>query len=146
MFNFATIADAVRDKLTYRHPHVFGDVRVNSASDVAERWETLKATEKGRSSVTEGIAIQLPALSLYAKLLAKSELVGRVTRSPEQARDAAIAALEELRFTTSNEIEVSSVAVLEAARFAGVDLEGVLRASALRLLDEIRTIEGSTEK
>jgi hypothetical protein len=83
--------------------------------------------------------------------------VGRVTRSPEQARDAAIAALEELRFTTSNEIEVSSediapawslvlVAVLEAARFAGVDLEGVLRASALRLLDEIRTIEGSTEK
>jgi hypothetical protein len=38
------------------------------------------------------------------------------------------------------------VAVLEAARFAGVDLEGVLRASALRLLDEIRTIEGSTEK
>jgi tetrapyrrole methylase family protein/MazG family protein len=157
LFNFATIADAVRDKLTYRHPHVFGDVRVNSASDVAERWETLKATEKGRSSVTEGIAIQLPALSLYAKLLAKSELVGRVTRSPEQARDAAIAALEELRFTTSNEIEVSSediapawslvlVAVLEAARFAGVDLEGVLRASALRLLDEIRTIESSTEK
>ena len=77
----------VRDKLTYRHPHVFGDVRVSGSDEVAARWEDLKASEKGRTSVTEGIARQLPALALYTKLLAKSELVGRVTRGPEQARD-----------------------------------------------------------
>ncbi|HEY1221894.1 MAG TPA: MazG nucleotide pyrophosphohydrolase domain-containing protein [Acidimicrobiales bacterium] len=157
LFNLATIADAVRDKLTCRHPHVFGDVHVNDSSDVAARWEKLKASEKGRSSVTEGIATQLPALSLYAKLLAKSELVGRVSRGPEQTHEAALGALEELHRVSSNAKDSSSedvspawsqvlIALLEEARFVGVDLEGVLRASALRLLDEIRTLEESGER
>ena len=152
LFNLATVADTLRDKLTFRHPHVFGDVQVSDSSDVAARWEKLKASEKGRTSVTEGVATQLPALSLYAKLLAKSELVGRVTRSPEQAREAALAAIEGLRFDGSCASDAPAenaasawsqilVALLEAARFAGVDLEGAVRASALRLLDEIRAIE-----
>ena len=38
-FNFATIADGVRDKLVGRHPHVFGDVTVSGADEVASRWE-----------------------------------------------------------------------------------------------------------
>ncbi len=157
LFNFATIADALRDKLTYRHPHVFGDVVVSGASDVATRWEDLKATEKGRRSVTEGIATQLPALSLYAKALAKSDVVGRERRSPHEAHLAALAALDELRVVTASSDgpttgEVSPawsealVALLELARITGVDLEGVLRATALRLLDEIRAIEDVTEK
>jgi tetrapyrrole methylase family protein/MazG family protein len=60
LFNLATIADAVRDKLTYRHPHVFGDVQVSGPSDVATRWEVLKAKEKGRSSVTDGYCDATP--------------------------------------------------------------------------------------
>jgi len=158
LFNFATIADALRDKLTYRHPHVFGDVRVSGSNEVAARWEDLKASEKGRTSVTEGVATQLPSLALYAKLLAKSELVGRVTRGPEQARAAALEALESIRFAESSASDVASsvdvspawsqvlIALLEAARFAGVDLEGVLRTNALTMFDEIRVIEQAAEK
>lgn len=158
LFNFATIADALRDKLTSRHPHVFGDVQVEGSEDVASRWEVLKASEKGRSSVTEGVVTQLPALSLYATLLVKSELVGRVTRSPGQAYDAAREALDELRVATSNEGDVAKaelvslawssllIALLEAARDAHVDLEGVLRESALALLSEIRFIEQTPKK
>ena len=74
-FNLATIADNVRDKLIGRHPHVFGDVQVNDSNDVAARWEVLKRDEKGRESVTDGIAWQLPALILYTKLLRKAALV-----------------------------------------------------------------------
>ncbi len=75
IFNLATIADGVRDKLTGRHPHVFGDVQVSGSNEVAQRWEVLKRQEKGRESVTDGIAWQLPALILYTKLLRKAALV-----------------------------------------------------------------------
>ena len=75
LFNFATIADGVRDKLTGRHPHVFGDMKVSGSNEVAARWEVLKRDEKGRESVTDGIAWQLPALILYTKLLRKAALV-----------------------------------------------------------------------
>src|ERR1019366_822185 len=52
-FTLATIADAERDKLTGRHPHVFGDVVVNNADEVAERWEELKKAEKGGTGLLE---------------------------------------------------------------------------------------------
>lgn len=153
LFNFATIADAVRVKLTGRHPHVFGDVSVNDSNDVASRWEVLKREEKGRDSVTDGIAWQLPALTLYAKLLRKAQQVGLVIPNATDARDAAIGALGDLSFydvaahdsQSTSDVPVAwgyaLCALLNAAQWSGVDLEGVLRQSAQRLADEIRGAE-----
>ena len=152
-FNFATIADAVRDKLTYRHPHVFGDVRVRDSNEVASRWETLKKQEKGRESVTDGIAWQLPALSLYAKLLRKAKMVERPVASGDEARERAREALSRLEFADDLAMDSHSLSdvarewgdalssILEAAQWSGVDLEGALRERAQQLRDEIRAIE-----
>ncbi len=156
LFTLATIADSLRGKLISRHPHVFGDTEVRDVTDVLDRWETLKQKEKGRTSVIDGVPTQLPALALYTKLLAKGELVGREKRDPLEARDAAVAAMGQLQFDPKVAGDVASidgvapawanvlVSLLEAARFAGVDLEGVLRARAVALRDEIHTIERST--
>ena len=152
-FNLATIADAVRDKLTYRHPHVFGDVVVSGSNDVASRWEVLKQAEKGRESVIDGIAWQLPALTLYAKLLRKAALVAPHPVTGEVARDSAVNSLRALSFSGdgASDAESSSdvasewgdalTSLLAAAQWAGVDLEGVLRNRAQRLRDEIRSSE-----
>jgi MazG family protein len=152
-FNLATIADAVRDKLTYRHPHVFGDVVVSGSNDVASRWEVLKQAEKGRESVIDGIAWQLPALTLYAKLLRKAALVAPHPVTGEVARDSAVNSLRALSFSGdgASDAESSSdvasewgdalTSLLDAAQWAGVDLEGVLRNRAQRLRDEIRSSE-----
>jgi len=152
LFNFATIADAVRDKLIGRHPHVFGDVRVNDSNEVAQRWEILKRDEKGRESVTDGIAWQLPALILYTKLLRKATLVDR-RRDAEDARATALAAVQSLslRHDGVDDAQSSSdvnhrwgdaiAALVEMAQWAGVDLEGVLRDRARQLRDEIRSVE-----
>jgi tetrapyrrole methylase family protein/MazG family protein len=153
-FNFATIADGVRDKLIGRHPHVFGDVTVTSADEVASRWEDLKREEKGRDSVTDGITWQLPSLTLYTKLLRKAALVDVDLDSGEVARERALAAIAALSLDDESvgdavsSSNVSSVwgdalsALVTAARFAGVDLEGVLRERAATLRDEIREAEG----
>ena len=77
-FTLADVARGVHDKLVGRHPHVFGDVTVESADDVAANWEVIKKAEKGRSSVTEGIPAALPALALAAKLQRKATAIGMV--------------------------------------------------------------------
>jgi tetrapyrrole methylase family protein/MazG family protein len=153
LFNFATIADAVRDKLTYRHPHVFGDVQVSGSDEVASRWEVLKQQEKGRASVTDGIAWQLPALTLYAKLLRKAALVGLEPSKGAVARDHAVSALRTISFDNDGAGDAESTSdvalewgealaqLLSAAQWAGVDLEGVLRERARSLREEIRALE-----
>jgi len=152
-FNFATIADTVRDKLIGRHPHVFGDVTVTDSNDVATRWEALKQKEKGRESITDGIAWQLPALTLYAKLLRKAALVDAGVESGEVSRERALRALSslELDVVSARDAHSSSnvadawgdalSALVAAAQFAGVDLEGVLRERAGKLRDAIHELE-----
>lgn len=152
IFNFATIADAVRDKLTGRHPHVFGDVHVKDSNDVAARWEILKRDEKGRESITDGIAWQLPALVLYTKLLRKASLVN-LRREGERSREGALDALRSLSLDRDSAEDAQStsdvahswgdaiVALVELAQWAGVDLEGVLRDRARQLRDAIRDVE-----
>ena len=157
-FNFATIADGVRDKLTGRHPHVFGDVEVSGSEEVASRWEDLKKKEKGRESVTDGIAWQLPALTLYAKLLHKAQQVDLGSGTGENARAQAISALQSLNFAPSGAIDSQSTsdtesawgdalsAIAMCAQWSGVDLEGVLRERALQLRSEIQQHESSKTK
>lgn len=68
-------ADLV-DKLIRRHPHVFADA---SDEDLEGSWEALKAKEKGRASVTEGVPLGQPALSLAAKLQRRATRLGAPT-------------------------------------------------------------------
>jgi tetrapyrrole methylase family protein/MazG family protein len=152
-FNFASIADGVRVKLIGRHPHVFGDVTVANAEEVATRWEALKQTEKGRDSITDGIAWQLPALTLYTKLLRKATLVDILVESGDVSRQRALDAIAALELdvdavgdaTSSSNVSAAwgdaLSALVAAARFAGVDLEGVLRERATTLRDAIRDSE-----
>ncbi|MCU1593124.1 MAG: MazG family protein [Frankiales bacterium] len=67
------VAGDLVDKLTRRHPHVFAGA---SADDLEGSWEDLKAAEKGRTSVTEGIPLGQPALMLAAKLQRRAAKLG----------------------------------------------------------------------
>ena len=67
------VAGDLVDKLVRRHPHVFAGA---SADDLEGSWEALKAAEKGRTSVTEGIPLGQPALSLAAKLQRRAAKLG----------------------------------------------------------------------
>jgi len=127
-FSFATIADAVRDKLTERHPHVFGDVVLNDASDVEANWEAIKKVEKGRTSTLDGVAWDLPALVLLQKIERKGRKLGVVPSTEGLSPE-----LGDL------------IAIVQRASDLGVDLEESVRAVALSLAQQIRTAEGSVE-
>lgn len=128
-FTLATIADGVRDKLTQRHPHVFGDATVTSAAEVEQNWEALKKKEKGRTSVLDGIAWQLPALALFQKVARKATTLG-------------IDFVDHANAPFTAEL----IDLAQRANDANVDLEGQLRSSTMELAEKIREFEATSEK
>lgn len=62
-FDIADVSNAICDKLIFRHPHVFGDKNIESASMVEQSWEQIKLKEKGgNKTVLEGVPSALPSL------------------------------------------------------------------------------------
>ena len=67
-FDVQDVIESITDKLVRRHPHIFGDGRLETADEVLERWETLKRDERGGGSVLDDIPGAFPALARAEKL------------------------------------------------------------------------------
>ncbi len=74
-FDLSDVANSVRKKLIYRHPHVFGDIKVKDISDVKKNWESLKIIN-GNKSVFSGIPKSLPSINKSERILDKAMSVG----------------------------------------------------------------------
>lgn len=143
-FALVDVINAVTTKLVDRHPHVFGDAVVTTATDAAAQWERIKRVEKKRTSATDGIPAGLPALALFEKLRRHADAVGVVAPTASASRHRVRGALEDAR-TDADSIDDSWVALARAlgdfAHSVNVDLEMVMRAAAHQLRDEITVHE-----
>ena len=137
-WNIDDVAQGIIDKLIRRHPHVFADVDAETAEQVEANWHALKAAEKGRSSVTDGIPEQLPALLRASKVRARSAtLADRLPALPDESQAERI-----LESVTSEEAFGDLLLALSSiARDRGWDAEGALRQSIRRRIAQIRGIE-----
>jgi tetrapyrrole methylase family protein / MazG family protein len=161
LFTLADVARGVHDKLVHRHPHVFAGVVAASAQQVVANWEVIKKKEKGRSSVTEGIPTDLPALLLTTKLQRKALSVGLpglgATPTDLAARLDALASLEtdpvlgaaEATLAKDRDADAQRIGdvlfdVANLARRLGVDPELALRWRALTLRDQVVAREGAS--
>ncbi len=75
-FALGDVARNVHDKLVGRHPHVFGDVVAKTPDDVLKNWELIKKREKGKASLMDDVASNLPALLYAHKIQRKAASVG----------------------------------------------------------------------
>lgn len=78
-FGLADVADFLNEKLIRRHPHVFGDVQVDSAEAAFKNWEKQKAKEKAgnlSASILDGVPKGLPALQRAGRVIEKVTKVG----------------------------------------------------------------------
>ena len=74
-FNIIDVLNAICDKLINRHPHIYGDVKVNDEVDVKRNWEQIKLKE-GNKSVLGGVPVSLPALVKASRIQEKARGVG----------------------------------------------------------------------
>lgn len=121
-FDVDDVAAGIVAKLVRRHPHVFGDTEVDGPEQVHHNWEQIKAAEKQRTGVFEGVPLTLPALARAQKMLSRLE---RAAGGDALAEFAAAGAGDEVADRLLD-------AVALAAR-RGVDAEGALREALRRL-------------
>lgn len=124
-FDIDDVANAIVTKLERRHPHVFAGEKV--AEDLQAGWDAIKATEKPRESVLDGIPLQLPALARADKVL------GRLQRNGLDAPAEA----------TGDEVSFGAelLDLVRRAHAAGVDPEAALRTATRELERTARAAE-----
>jgi tetrapyrrole methylase family protein/MazG family protein len=138
-FTVADVARAVHTKLVRRHPHVFGDVLVNDASEVVTNWEQIKKTEKDDQSLVAGVTPGLPALIATQKLFRKGASIGL---EPDVPVDEAVRGLAE---ADPADIEAmlgtTLAAVVAVGRAHDIDAESALASWTRRYKDRFRRME-----
>ncbi len=110
------VAGGIVDKLVHRHPHVFAGLDVADVDEVEANWETLKAAEKGRGSVLDGIPAALPALALADKVLGRAARVDVAPSAGEGLGDRLLALVVEARDTGRDAEQELRDAVRRVAR------------------------------
>ena len=87
-FDIKDVCDRLCDKLIFRHPHVFGEVKADTAEQVSENWEQIKLKEKGgNKSVLSGVPEALPSLIKSYRIQDKARNVGFDWEEREQVWD-----------------------------------------------------------
>lgn len=141
-FDIDDVAAGIADKLVRRHPHVFGEADYPTADDVDAAWFALKAREKGRTSVTDGVPMGLPALVLAAKLRHRAAK-GGLPMEPANgsAREAAAAAVAAIGDDEAALGELLMGLVAEADD-RGWDAERAARSAARAYRERLLAAEG----
>ncbi|RLB63893.1 MAG: nucleoside triphosphate pyrophosphohydrolase [Deltaproteobacteria bacterium] len=139
LFDFDKVVDSITDKMTRRHPHVFGDELVESAAAQSEAWAVHKQAERksaGEGGLLAGIARALPALMRADKISKRAASVGFDWPDVESVRAKVYEELAELDEARKNgdragvfeELGDLLTATATLARHLGVDPEDALRA------------------
>ena len=143
------MADGIIEKLTRRHPHVFGDVTVSGAEEVKANWDAIKAAERQAASgeagsILDGIPLGQPALSLATALQRRAERAGAPAEladltSPVPADGDETSGADEV-----SEMGAELFALAARARAAGLDPELELRSAARAYRNRVQAWERST--
>lgn len=147
-FGLPEVIEGVCNKLIHRHPHIYGNVRADDEAAVRSNWEQIKKKE-GKTSLLSGVPESMPAFIKALRIQEKSATVGfewddiaevRQKLSEElQEMDEAIASGDKQQ--TEEEIGDLFFALINYARFAGVDPEVALERTNRKFISRFRYIE-----
>jgi XTP/dITP diphosphohydrolase len=137
-FNIDDVANVVTNKLMKRHPHIFGDTGDLTKEEVEANWEQIKQKEKGRSSITDGVPIAMPALMHADKLITRVKSVDN-----KIAQVAKSTQVEGLTQELQKEEEVGQflLSFVAMCNEKGIDSESALRKAIRKYREEIKKSE-----
>lgn len=154
-FDIKDVCDRLCDKLIYRHPHVFGDAKAETAGQVSENWEQLKLKEKGgNKSVLSGVPTALPSLIKAYRIQDKARNVGFDWKEREQVWDKVKEEIQEFQDEISNmdkdkaEAEFGDVlfSLINAARLYKIDPDNALERTNQKFINRFNYLESQTIK
>ena len=167
-FTFDDVANAIADKLVYRHPHVFGDVEAKDSATVLRNWEQLKQLEhkkESRHSALDGVPPTLPALLKAQRTQEKAARVGfdwKDANGPLAKIEEELGELKAAVAEATKSAEIAKVkpadaddvkaelgdllfSVCNLARHLGVDAESALEGSSAKFARRFRAVEAGAK-
>jgi XTP/dITP diphosphohydrolase len=148
-FNIADVINSLCDKLVHRHPHIYSDVKVQNAQEVAENWEKLKLKE-GNKSVLGGVPVSLPAMVKASRIQEKARAVGFDWDEPAQVWLKVEEELRELKAEIDAKAAIEKVedefgdvffSLVNYARFIGVNPEDALEKTNKKFIKRFQYLE-----
>ena len=148
-FDIKDVLDKISEKLVHRHPHIYGDEKVNGPDQVLQNWEKLKMKE-GRKSVLEGVPVSLPPLVKAYRIQEKAKGVGFEWEKREDVWDKVMEELKELQAEVNNGAEHSKMedefgdllfALTNYARYIGINPEDALERTNKKFIKRFQFIE-----
>ena len=152
-FDIGDVMDNLIEKLIYRHPHVFGETKVQNAREVEENWEALKLKEKDRGRrVLEGVPASLPALVKANRIQEKARGMGFDWEEKQQVWDKVKEELEEFEAEVrandqkNMESELGDLifSIVNAARLYDIDPESALERTNQKFIRRFNHLEEQT--
>lgn len=141
-FRFAEVISGIDAKLRRRHPHVFGDLKVQGTEEVLHNWESIKEDERAKKghayrSRLDGVPVILPALARAQALSDRAARDGFDWPNVDGVLDKVSEEVGELRTVTDQERQTNELgdllfAVVNVARWLGIDAESALRSTCER--------------
>ncbi|AJA70045.1 MazG family protein [Myroides sp. A21] len=153
LFDIKDVADSISDKLIFRHPHIYGDVKVDSEKDVLANWEKLKLKE-GNRSVLAGVPRGLPALIKAYRIQEKASGVGFDWDEASDVWQKVEEEIEELKVEVKAdnqdlmEEEFGDIlfTLVNYARHKGIDPEKALARSNSKFISRFNIVEELVNK
>lgn len=149
-FDITSVIHSLCEKLIFRHPHIYGEVKVTDAEQVKENWEQLKLKEKKDKRVLDGVPRGLPALVKSLRIQDKAASAGFDWEKPEQVWEKVQEEMEELREAVGDtqhpdrkEDEMGDLifSLVNYSRFIGVNPEDALERTNRKFIRRFAYIE-----
>lgn len=152
VFNINDVADENCKKMIERHPHVFGEVNVDSVDDVLTNWDAIKRKTKGQKSTSEAIDSvprELPALMRASKIQSKAakvgfdwdDVVGALDKLTEEIAELKEAIVQGEKEHINEELGDVLFSTVNVSRFVDIDAEESLTASTDKFVSRFKTVE-----
>ena len=147
-FTLEEVLTGISEKLIFRHPHIYGDVKVNSEEDVKQNWEKLKLRE-GKKSVLSGVPASLPAVVKAIRLQEKSKQVGfewnnagevweKVEEEKKELEEAVVSGSRE---QIEEEFGDLMFSLINYARFLQIDAETAIERTNRKFISRFTKME-----
>lgn len=145
-FSVGDVLRSINAKLIRRHPHVFGDTKVDGAGEVIANWEAIKREEKGTASVLDGLPRGMPALALSQSMQRRAARVGFDWKEIQGALDKLSEEVQELHQSATHDERVREFgdvlfALVNVARRMNVESEEALHMASRRFERRFRHME-----
>ncbi len=154
-FNVNQVIHGIHSKIVRRHPHVFGDLKLDGVDGVLTNWEKLKEQERGKrkdgKGLLDGVPLALPALSQAQEYQDRAARVGFDWPEVEGVLDKIKEEIEEIKnaetdFELASEIGDLLFAMVNLARWKKVDAESVVRATNAKFKKRFAYVEQGAKK